>query len=49
MQDFERQLIIQAMIECSGNISQVCSLLKIPRRTLNEKLLKHQLNRTMFI
>jgi DNA-binding NtrC family response regulator len=49
MQDFERQLIIQAMIECSGNISQVCSLLKIPRRTLNEKLLKHELNRTMFI
>jgi two-component system C4-dicarboxylate transport response regulator DctD len=49
MQDFERQLIIQAMIECSGNINQVCSLLKIPRRTLNEKLLKHQLNRAMFL
>ncbi len=49
MQNFERQLITQAMIECSGNINQVCSLLKIPRRTLNEKLLKHNLNRAMFI
>jgi two-component system C4-dicarboxylate transport response regulator DctD len=48
-QDFEKQLIIQAMIECSGNITQVCSLLKIPRRTLNEKLLKHDLTRTKFL
>jgi two-component system C4-dicarboxylate transport response regulator DctD len=48
MQNFERQLITQTMIECSGNINQVCSLLKIPRRTLNEKLLKHKLNRAMF-
>ena len=49
MQNFERQLITQAMIECSGNINQVCSLLKIPRRTLNEKLLKHDLTRTKFL
>jgi two-component system C4-dicarboxylate transport response regulator DctD len=48
-QDFEKQLITQAMIECSGNITQVCSLLKIPRRTLNEKLLKHNLTRTKFL
>lgn len=47
--DFEKQLITQAMIECSGNIIQVCSLLKIPRRTLNEKLLKYDLTRTKFL
>lgn len=49
MQDFECQLITQAMIECAGNISQVCDLMKIPRRTLNEKLLKHEINRNTFI
>jgi len=48
-QDFEKQIITQAMIECSGNITQVCSLLKIPRRTLNEKLLRHDLTRTKFL
>ncbi len=49
MQDFEIQLITQAMIECSGNISQVCELLKTPRRTLNEKLLKYDINRGAFL
>ena len=49
MQNFERQLITQAMIECSGNITQVCELLKTPRRTLNEKLLKHELHRLDFL
>jgi DNA-binding NtrC family response regulator len=49
MQDFEKQLITQAMIECSGNISQVCELLKTPRRTLNEKLLKYDINRSAFL
>ena len=49
MQDFERQLLTQAMIECSGNISQVCELLRIPRRTLNEKLLKYDMSRTAFL
>ena len=49
MQDFECQLITQAMIECSGNISQVCDLLKIPRRTLNEKLLKYDMHRSSFL
>ena len=49
MQDFECQLITQAMIECSGNISQVCDLLKTPRRTLNEKLLKHNITRSSFL
>jgi two-component system C4-dicarboxylate transport response regulator DctD len=49
LKNFECQLITQAMIECSGNISQVCALLKTPRRTLNEKLLKHDLSREMFL
>ncbi len=49
MQYFEKQLIIQALIECSGNIDKTCKLLKIPRRTLNTKLLKYDLNRSNFI
>lgn len=49
MQDFERQLLTQAMIECSGNISEVCDLLRIPRRTLNEKLLKYDMTRNSFL
>ncbi len=49
MQSFERQLITQAMIECAGNISQVCELLKTPRRTLNEKLLKYDISRSEFL
>ena len=49
MHDFERQLITQAMIECAGNISEVCELLKTPRRTLNEKLLKYDISRSAFL
>ena len=47
--NFERSLLKQALIECDGNIGKVCELLKVPRRTLNEKLLKHDLNRNEFL
>ncbi len=49
MHNFECQFITQAMIECKGNITQVCDLLKIPRRTLNEKLIKHNIKRSSFL
>jgi len=46
--NFERSLLIQALKECDGNIGKVCDLLKVPRRTLNEKLLKYEVNRNEF-
>jgi two-component system C4-dicarboxylate transport response regulator DctD len=47
--NFEKSLLKQALIECDGNIGKVCELLSVPRRTLNEKLLKHGLDRNTFI
>lgn len=47
--NFEKSLLIQALSESNGNIGKVCELLKIPRRTLNEKLLKYELDRNEFI
>lgn len=46
--NFEKSLLIQALNECDGNIGKVCELLKVPRRTLNEKLLKYNLDRNEF-
>ena len=46
--NFERSLLKQALNECDGNIGKVCELLNVPRRTLNEKLLKYDLNRNEF-
>ena len=47
--NFEKSLLIQALTESDGNIGKVCELLNVPRRTLNEKLVKHDLNRNDFI
>ena len=47
--NFERSLLIQALKECDGNIGKVCELLNVPRRTLNEKLLKYEVDRSEFI
>ena len=47
--NFEKSLLIQALNECDGNIGKVCELLKVPRRTLNEKLVKYDLSRDAFI
>ena len=46
--NFEKSLLIQALNECDGNVGKVCELLKVPRRTLNEKLLKYSLDRNKF-
>ena len=47
--NFEKSLLEQALRECSGHVGKVCDLLNIPRRTLNEKLLKHGINRQNFL
>ncbi|PWQ95624.1 response regulator [Leucothrix pacifica] len=47
--NFEKSLLEQALTECSGHVGKVCDLLKIPRRTLNEKLLKHGISRQRFL
>lgn len=47
--NFEKSLLEQALAECSGHVGKVCDLLKIPRRTLNEKLLKHGISRQRFL
>ncbi len=47
--NFEKSLLEQALHECNGNIGKVCELLKIPRRTLNEKLVKHGLSRENYL
>lgn len=47
--NFEKSLLIQALQECDGNIGKVCDLLKVPRRTLNEKLLKYKISRNDFM
>ena len=47
--NFEKSLLEQGLRECAGHIGKVCDLLNIPRRTLNEKLLKHGINRQDFL
>lgn len=47
--NFERSLLQQALRECNGHVGHVCELLKIPRRTLNEKLTKYGINRQEYL
>ena len=49
VEQFEKALIRQALVDKEGHIANVCDHLNIPRRTLNEKLLKYDLNRLDFI
>jgi two-component system, NtrC family, C4-dicarboxylate transport response regulator DctD len=42
---FERQLIASALKECAGSMTQVVERLGIPRRTLNEKMVRYGLVR----
>ena len=46
---FERAAILQALKAHSGNIQAVCDALDIPRRTLNQKMLRHELQRQDFV
>jgi len=45
VESFEKSLLIQALNGCSGHVGKVCEMLNIPRRTLNEKLLKYGISR----
>ncbi|MTI09913.1 sigma-54-dependent transcriptional regulator [Curvivirga aplysinae] len=49
MNAFERQLIVKAMENHSGDMETVASSLSIGRRTLNEKLVKYDINRTDYL
>ncbi|PWC59747.1 C4-dicarboxylate ABC transporter [Azospirillum sp. TSH7] len=46
---FEKRVIEQALDRCKGDIKAVMDLLDIPRRTLNEKMARHGLDRTRFL
>lgn len=48
MNAFEKTIIAQALTQCEGNISNVMQLLDVPRRTLNEKMLRHGLTKDEF-
>ena len=46
---FEKMLITNAMQRYQGSISLVMKELKLPRRTLNEKMAKYNLQRSDYI
>lgn len=48
VQNFEAQVIRQALQRCQGNIQAALESLDLPRRTLNQKMLKYGINRTDF-
>ena len=49
VENFECSLLEQALVQCNGHVGHVCELLDIPRRTLNEKLLKYDLRRQDYV
>ncbi|MFC3608151.1 sigma-54-dependent transcriptional regulator [Stutzerimonas tarimensis] len=49
MERFETQCLQRALQHCRGNIAEVMTLLQLPRRTLNEKMLRHGLSRGDFL
>ncbi|MBP2230449.1 two-component system C4-dicarboxylate transport response regulator DctD [Azospirillum agricola] len=46
---FEKRAIEQALERCKGDIKAVMETLNTPRRTLNEKMARHGLDRTRFL
>jgi len=49
MEAFEAQCLHQALLRCQGNITEVMALLQLPRRTLNEKMQRHGLQRSRYL
>ncbi len=49
MEEFEKQLIFNALMEARGNISQAAKLLGLKRTTLRYKMEKHDLLRFKFL
>lgn len=48
MEAFEAQCLHSALLSCQGSITQVMALLRLPRRTLNEKMQRHGLQRSSY-
>lgn len=48
MEQYERNVLTEALIETSGNINEVSSKLNLPRKTLYRKMKKHQLDKESF-
>jgi DNA-binding NtrC family response regulator len=46
---FEKSLIISSIKRCNGSISEVMKELQMPRRTLNEKMAKYNLQRSDYL
>ncbi|WP_044873314.1 sigma-54 dependent transcriptional regulator [Pseudomonas sp. LFM046] len=49
MEAYEAQCLRQALARCQGDIKAVMDLLSLPRRTLNEKMVRHGLARSEFL
>jgi psp operon transcriptional activator len=45
---FERMVIVEALEATGGNVIRACAILKTPRKTLYEKLAKHQIDPDRF-
>jgi len=48
MEAFEAQCLHNALLRSQGNIAEVMALLQLPRRTLNEKMQRHGLQRSTY-
>ena len=48
MEAFEAQCLHNALLRCRGSILQAMELLQLPRRTLNEKMQRHGLQRSAY-
>jgi two-component system C4-dicarboxylate transport response regulator DctD len=48
MEAFEAQCLHNALLRSQGNIGEVMALLQLPRRTLNEKMQRHGLQRSTY-
>lgn len=46
--EFEKELICEALLRCKGSISRAMDELNIPRRTLNAKMKKYGISRAAF-
>ncbi|ROR15807.1 two component Fis family sigma54 specific transcriptional regulator [Vibrio crassostreae] len=48
MEQYERNVLTEALIESAGNINEVSNKLNLPRKTLYRKMKKHQLDKESF-
>lgn len=49
VQAFEKSIIEYALSQCQGNIGDTAAFLDVPRRTLNDKLQRHEIDRELFL